>query len=117
MRKPQRRSIGSSTPSGSLAACWKTSSLRTEAAQPAARGRSDFLHDLLVGPAGGLQDVKGVVGALEPVHLPPTQARDDRVHQPALAKRVPRAVQAEHRNADLREMSIAQLFRPPSGMQ
>src|SRR5687768_1031793 len=103
MRKPQRRSIGSSTPSGSLAACWNTSSLRTEAAQPAARGRSDFLHHLLVGPAGGLQDVKGVVGTLEPMHLPAAQPGDDRVHQPALAERVPGAIQAEHGNADSRQ--------------
>src|SRR6185503_1670270 len=68
-----------------------------------ARGRlADLGIDLRVGPARRLEHVKRMVGALEPVHGPGRCHFPERfLHQPALAKRVARAVEAKHRAADL----------------
>src|SRR6185436_7494846 len=106
MRKPQRRSIGSSTPSGSLGACWKTSSLRIELQAPVARGAADFRHHVVVGTAGRLEDVERMVRAFEPMH-PPGAAFQRPVHQAPLAERVAGAVDAKDRNLDPGQMSIA----------
>jgi len=61
--------------------------------------------------------VKGMVGALEPVHLPALKALHGALHELAPAKLVARAIEAEHRHPDRREVSDAQLFGLSGRMQ
>lgn len=61
--------------------------------------------------------MEGMIGALQPVHHPVAQDPRCLLHQIAAAQRVARAVEAEHRDFDLRQMRIAQLLRLPRRMQ
>src|SRR4030095_7692037 len=68
MRNPCRRSRGSSSPSGSRAECWKTSSLRIEASavcQQMAHGRTEFPYPSRVNAPAGNVDAIAASGARE----------------------------------------------------
>jgi hypothetical protein len=61
--------------------------------------------------------VKAVVRTVEPAHRPVwAQALDHGVHEVASAERVARAVQAQDRNGDPRQVRIAQLIGLPRRM-
>src|SRR5690242_18877468 len=59
-----------------------------------------------------------MAGALEPAHAPGRRhAFDDTLHELAPAEPVAGAVEAQHRDADRRQVSVAQLFRLAVRMQ
>src|SRR5712692_2971196 len=59
-----------------------------------------------------------MVGAFQPVHLPRrAHGGENILHQVAPAQRVARAVEAEHGNLDLRQMSIPELLRLAGWME
>ena len=59
-----------------------------------------------------------MVRAFEPVHAPGRLYRHQRsLHQIAPAQRIARAVEAQHRHFDARQVRVAQLLRLARGMQ
>ena len=59
-----------------------------------------------------------MIGAFDPVQAPGRRhGLQDALHEIAAAERVTRAVEAEHRHADAREMGVAQLFGLAGGVK
>src|SRR5438105_4261022 len=89
---------------------WGSLCVRLNSSQPAGYRLADFVQQLVT--------LERMIRAFEPVHPPRRRyRRQGPLHQIAPAQRIARAVEAQYRHLDARQVCVAQLLRLARGMQ